>query len=511
MGGGASKKKREVADKGHGPELFWAHSATHSIALPGPATEFEYTGLCMMGLAQLKPHGAGELRYTAPALEEVGAKEDAVSRSKGQFQRSPSLRSGSLKSAVSRDNQSKAMGTGRESEQLEIVRVPSQKSGVSGWSKVSARSVLKTDMQAQSRPSLEKGGFTRAPSQGSQASLSKSQDSHWSGIKSKLSAAASIGPEKASSWVFVGEFSEGKKHGLGIETHEDGKMYAGQWADGEMHGWGILTRKDGSVYRGQFEMGRMSGSGAEILMSSEQDIGFQENDPTRLFLSFEGSWINGRREGRGVAGHARSREASSIVGLVRQSVVKYSKGVLIPTDSVPLSQSKGQWDTLLQERMDAWAHAAFFRRQASEQGNLIQKVLIGRAASVAGKKAAALAMGKKTAGTVEVAGDGGAGNVADDENANVEDIGNELDESDPDLDLSEDDITKEMVQHWAQIKSMNDGSCEEQDGKDVRTAWDAYVVEQKEVGASRHNTSINSALNECSAGGGSGVGAQEGA
>ena len=59
-------------------------------------------------------------------------------------------------------------------------------------------------------------------------------------------------------------------------------------------------------------------------------------------------------------------------------------------------------------------------------------------------------------------------------NANVEDIGNELDESDPDLDLSEDDITKEMVQHWAQIKSMNDGSCEEQDRKDVRTAWDAY-------------------------------------
>ena len=72
------------------------------------------------------------------------------------------------------------------------------------------------------------------------------------------------------------------------------------------------------VYRGQFEMGRMSGSGAEILMSSEQDIGFQENDPTRLFLSFEGSWINGRREAKasgqngGIAGFRRA--ASQIAG-----------------------------------------------------------------------------------------------------------------------------------------------------------------------------------------------------
>ena len=139
--------------------------------------------------------------------------------------------------------------------------------------------------------------------------------------------------EKMSSWVYIGEFLDGKKHGLGVETHEDGKVYEGEWQEGEMHGWGVLTRKDGSVYRGQFEKGVMRGKGAEVIVSSEQDHGYQDTDPTKLFLSFEGVYEDGRREGRGLSGRARSSDALSVMGpsLVRSNVVKYTRGALIPT------------------------------------------------------------------------------------------------------------------------------------------------------------------------------------
>jgi hypothetical protein len=166
-----------------------------------------------------------------------------------------------------------------------------------------------------------------------------------------------------TSWEYVGEFREGKKHGLGVQTHENGKSYAGEWHEGEMHGWGVLTRKDGSVYRGQFEHGVFCGNGAEIRVSPEQDHGYQPSDPTRLFLSFEGPWTNGRRNGRGVAGRVRCLHAGSVQGLVQVEVVRYAKGVLMAADTQPLANNKGKFSTLLQELMDVWAQASFTMKQ----------------------------------------------------------------------------------------------------------------------------------------------------
>ena len=163
--------------------------------------------------------------------------------------------------------------------------------------------------------------------------------------------------EKITDYVYIGEFLEGKKHGLGVQTHVDGKIYAGEWMEGQMHGWGVLIRKDGSAYRGHFEQGKILGSGAEIVVSPVQDKGYQQGDPTRLFLSFQGRWENDRREGKGVAGRARCAHGSEVLGLVQVDVVTYNKGVLKPTESVPLKDNKSKWSSVLNAQMDSWMQA----------------------------------------------------------------------------------------------------------------------------------------------------------
>jgi len=197
--------------------------------------------------------------------------------------------------------------------QAEFTRAPSDKTANSRWSaiksNISQKSLARNETDDKSLSCKPQGSaistaikhdkreFLRVPSNASQA------NSHWSDVRSKFSAIFSKPVEEAvSDWVYVGEFLEGKKHGQGVQTHDDGRIYAGEWEEGAMHGWGVLTRKDGSVYRGQFEKGTMQGRGAEIIASSEQDKGFHKDDSTGLFLTFEGRWKDGRRDGPGVAG-----------------------------------------------------------------------------------------------------------------------------------------------------------------------------------------------------------------
>ena len=74
MGSGASKKKQKQ-DEQETKKPVWADSITHSIALDSGC---DYTGLSVMGLAQLKPHFVGQLIYTAPE------EKDAVNQDGGQ-------------------------------------------------------------------------------------------------------------------------------------------------------------------------------------------------------------------------------------------------------------------------------------------------------------------------------------------------------------------------------------------------------------------------------------------
>ncbi len=255
--------------------------------------------------------------------------------------------------------------------------MPSDKSAKSRWSLAKSQVSHKDLAADKPQGSAANPEFGRVPSNASQV---KSAASHWSGLKSRFSVGSGGKvQEKISSYVYVGEFLDGKKNGLGVQTHEDGRVYAGEWSEGEMHGWGKLTRKDGSVYRGQFEKGTMCGNGAEVIISSEQDKGFQQSDPTRLFLSFEGVWVKGRREGRGIAGRVRDLQAANVKGLVRVDVVRYNKGVLIPTDTVPIAEGKSKWASLEKEQMNAWIQTELMERKADKLKTMVEKLMIERA------------------------------------------------------------------------------------------------------------------------------------
>ena len=60
-----------------------------------------------------------------------------------------------------------------------------------------------------------------------------------------------IGPKDGSQ--YIGEFRNGKKHGMGKYSYPDGATYVGQYQNGLLHGQGKLTLPDGSVKKGLFK------------------------------------------------------------------------------------------------------------------------------------------------------------------------------------------------------------------------------------------------------------------
>jgi hypothetical protein len=374
MGGGASKKKQKVKEESNVKKPVWVTD----LQLEDGTS---YTGLTQMGLVKLKPHLVGQqtLIIDDDDDSQPDALDDAVSELGGDDD------------AEDADKDAKS--------HVSITRAPSDRSAKSHWSIVkssaSLTSVLKsnknkhTSLASEKQGSVasdkktnktEQDGFSRLPSD-------KSAKSHWSDLKSRMSLASVTSTkveEKPSTWVYLGEFLDGKRHGRGVRTYENGKVYVGEWEENEMHGWGVLTREDGSVYRGQFAKGVMHGRGAEIVVSSEQDNGYQTDDATKLFLSFEGRWVNGRREGRGLAGRARSSDAASVLGLVRVNVVKYSKGVLIPTESQPLAENAAKNKDLVKEQMDAWVQATLLEKKVDKLQTLVQNLLLDKSEELLG-------------------------------------------------------------------------------------------------------------------------------
>ena len=51
---------------------------------------------------------------------------------------------------------------------------------------------------------------------------------------------------------YVGEYKDGKKHGKGTYTLENGTKYMGEWKDGKKHGQGTYTLPNGSKYVGEW-------------------------------------------------------------------------------------------------------------------------------------------------------------------------------------------------------------------------------------------------------------------
>lgn len=88
----------------------------------------------------------------------------------------------------------------------------------------------------------------------------------------------------SDSDYYEGEFADGNFNGFGKRVYSSGSVYEGQWKDDKREGSGKYTSRQGWVYTGDFAEDEMAGYGTVIF----PDGG-----------SYEGWWQNGKRNGHG--------------------------------------------------------------------------------------------------------------------------------------------------------------------------------------------------------------------
>jgi len=83
---------------------------------------------------------------------------------------------------------------------------------------------------------------------------------------------------------YVGELQNGKPHGKGSITYENGEIYEGEWKEGLKEGKGTLTSPDGGKYEGEWKNDKMEGQGTYTWPNGNK---------------YEGEWKDGKKHGEG--------------------------------------------------------------------------------------------------------------------------------------------------------------------------------------------------------------------
>ncbi|BES95540.1 MORN [Nesidiocoris tenuis] len=113
--------------------------------------------------------------------------------------------------------------------------------------------------------------------------------------------------------VYVGEWRNDKKHGLGVFRTKSGKyQYIGEWADGLPDGYGQLCRRDHDVYKivqeGYWKCGKPQGKHVKVYPDGscyEGDLeqGAREGQGKMWFADgtyYEGDYSQNKRHGQGL-------------------------------------------------------------------------------------------------------------------------------------------------------------------------------------------------------------------
>ena len=87
--------------------------------------------------------------------------------------------------------------------------------------------------------------------------------------------------------VYVGDLSDGKRHGQGTHLPFEGDRYKGEWANDQKSGQGRLIYKDGSIYEGAFLSDLPEGQGVRTFES--EAFGYK----------YSGTFVAGKQAGRG--------------------------------------------------------------------------------------------------------------------------------------------------------------------------------------------------------------------
>ena len=108
--------------------------------------------------------------------------------------------------------------------------------------------------------------------------------------------------ETVSGDTYVGEWESGFPHGRGVLIFSHGDRYEGDFFQGNFHGRGRLTYADGGYYDGEFAAHTRPGQYKHGVVFPKPD-GQRHGQGVRVWVSgnrFEGGWIEGKMEGRGV-------------------------------------------------------------------------------------------------------------------------------------------------------------------------------------------------------------------
>lgn len=73
--------------------------------------------------------------------------------------------------------------------------------------------------------------------------------------------------------IYVGQWKNGKRHGLGKQYYKDGSYYFGYWENNMTNGLGRLIHADGDIYEGNWFNDKAHGNGKYIHADGAQYVG----------------------------------------------------------------------------------------------------------------------------------------------------------------------------------------------------------------------------------------------
>ena len=106
---------------------------------------------------------------------------------------------------------------------------------------------------------------------------------------------------------YEGEFSKGKKEGIGKIIYKNKTSYEGTFKNNHFNGYGILIQLDGEIFKGEWKNGKINGEGIRFHSNGDKYIGSYVNNIRNgqghyIFIngdSYDGNWVNGKANGMG--------------------------------------------------------------------------------------------------------------------------------------------------------------------------------------------------------------------
>ena len=84
----------------------------------------------------------------------------------------------------------------------------------------------------------------------------------------------------SKSEKYIGEFANGKFHGIGTLLLPDGRKYEGEWNKGILEGKGTMHYPNGDVYKGEFKNFKVEGYGVMTNPNGAMYEGYFKDDST---------------------------------------------------------------------------------------------------------------------------------------------------------------------------------------------------------------------------------------